>query len=116
MKKGLILLALALMSWSTAGSAFAGPFGRFRGGHPQQQQQRPAHPDDAREGDKERGEKGNQNALQQGGGAREGVPAQQIGPQPVGRGARMSVEERQKLRRQINEAGRSLYTPPTGNK
>ncbi len=115
MKKGLVLLAFALMSWSTAGSAFAGPFGRFARGNHQQQQQRPQQ-EDAHEG-----EKNNPNVPQPVPGAREGGEARQGGGAPGAQpgahgGARMSIEERQRLRRQINEAGRSLYNPSSGNK
>ena len=123
MKKGVFLAALAMMSWAMAGSAFAGPFGgRFgRVPHPQQ---RAIPQNDGRDNDgnadKDRNDKNGQPQQ----GAREGEmrqggnPGQAQGPgqQFGGRnGARMSVEERQKLRRQINEAGRSLYTP-SGNK
>lgn len=145
MKKGLVLVAWGMLSCMAAGTAFAGPFGgRFaRMPRPAQQQRMQ---DDAREdesnpekdraekervereridrerADKERIEK---SAPQQAGpAAREevkqgGNPGQAQGGPPGGRGgARMSVEERQKLRHQINEAGHSLYTlpPASGNK
>ncbi len=122
MKKGLALVTLALMSWTVAGSALAGPYARFAR-VPRQQQQRAipqpqqneAHDNDGN-GEKDRADKPLPPQSGASGEARPGGNAQGPGPQFGGRGGtRMSVEERQKLRRQINEAGRSLYTP-AGNK
>lgn len=134
MKKGVVLFALGLMSWTIAGSAFAGPFGRFqRGARPPQQQHglprggQNFPPQNEQELQSERADRmerndrpgvNGQQAPRNGeaGRAAEGG-AQQVPSMPGGRaGARMSLEERQKLRRQINEAGRSLYTPPGGSK
>jgi hypothetical protein len=136
MKKGVVLIALGLLSWTMAGSAFAGPFGRFQhsAGHPQQQRAIPRTAPTAqdneenREKDRERMDRGERIDKNGGEGQRNGESprnaagqggAQQVPQMPGGHaGARMSLEERQKLRRQINEASRSLYTPPgqTGNK
>lgn len=144
MKKGVVLLVLGLMSWTVAGSALAGPFGRFqRAARPSQSQRimprggmsGPEDGVDNREKDRggDRGDRGDRNnagvqqaALRgeaQRNAERNPEPGpggiQQMPAMPGGRaGARMSLEERQKLRRQINEAGRSLYMPPapTGNK
>ena len=143
MKKGLVLVALAMLSWTAAGAAFAGPFGgrfaRMPRQQPQQQPQR-IQQDEGREfdgnadrerADKERlererveRERAEKNPPQQPGPVareeiRQGGSPGQGGQMPAGgRGARMSVEERQKLRHQINEAGHSLYTlpPASGNK
>jgi hypothetical protein len=150
MKKGVVLIAVGMLSLTVAGSTLAGPLGRFprAAAHPQQQRafprQGPEESEDSRDRDRpdrgdhsERGEHADKNAAN----AQQQVQhneaprnaeanreanrppepgpggAQQM-PQPSRPGARMSLEERQKLRRQINEAGRSLYTPPspTGNK
>jgi hypothetical protein len=140
MKKGLFLLALGLMSWTVAGSALAGPFGRFARPHQQQQRTLPQgndnHEYENSNGEKEHGEKeqqrdhadkpapgqqapapaGHENAEGRPGPGPAGQPQPQGQPFGARGGARMSVEERQKLRRQINDAGRSLYTPNTGNK
>ena len=126
MKKGVVLLVLGLLSWSAAGNGFAGP---FRGQRPvrqarEYQQQLPP----SRDSDENREKDGEKNGEKNGqGGGQQGNRGQEFrrnepgaAPQmPGGRaGARMSIEERQRLRRQINEAGQSLYTPPgqSGNK
>jgi len=122
MKKGVALFALGVLAWTAAGSAFAGP-GRFsRAEHPRAQEQRVEHENEGnreeiREENRER-ERAERNSQQanRGGEPNPGMAPPQM---PGGRaGARMSVEERQKLRHQINEAGHSLYTPSgqTGNR
>jgi len=116
MKSGLKIISIALIMLTGISNAYAGPFGR-REGPPrarpqphmnQQEQKQQQHPQ-----------------FQQ--------PAPQLAPQPPqshqnppfppgpgaqfsghpfdGRnpGQRMSVEDRQKLRRQINEAGQDIY-------
>jgi hypothetical protein len=147
MKKGVVLFALGILSSMMAGNALAGPL-RFQRPARMPQQQRimprssPEEGEENREKDRaDRTDHADKNAVngQQAGpreGARNGetprnpegprnpeaVPGGAQPPMPPGRpGARMSLEERQKLRRQINEAGRSLYVPsappaPTGNK
>lgn len=130
MNKGIVHVSLILLSLAVAGSAYAGP-GRMRmerqafqrqavreqrAGREEERQQpvesgRPGqNPNGApmqnqgpgRQGPGEMGQSGNVNPGQN--------QAQSQFPRA---GARMSAEERQKLRRQINEAGRSIYVPPT---
>ncbi|HEY8024531.1 MAG TPA: hypothetical protein VIF60_08200 [Burkholderiaceae bacterium] len=134
MNKRILLVSLVLMSLAAADNAIAGP-GRMRLDRQAVHEQRAGREDEReRERDREReraqqnennrpaqnpngqsqqygqmpgragesGQSGNINPAQ----------AQQAQPQFPRAGARMSAEERQKLRRQINEAGRSIYVPP----
>lgn len=138
MNKSILLVSLVLTSLAAADNAIAGP-GRMRLDRQALHEQRTGREDERererdRERDREReraqqnesnrpaqnpnsqpqqygqvpgragesGQSGNINPAQ----------AQQAQPQFPRAGARMSAEERQKLRRQINEAGRSIYVPP----
>ncbi len=113
MKSGLKIISIALIMLTGISNAFAGPFGRLREAPPraraqahvnqqEQRQQRqqfqppPSQPQ----------QQPHQNPVMQpnGGGQFTGRPSDMRGP-----GQHMSVEDRQKLRRQINEAGQDIY-------
>jgi len=121
MNKGIVHVGLILLSLAATGNAMAGP-GRMRADHqafrdrPAAREQRPAR-EDERQPQNEPARPGQnsnvappQNMQGQGGNFNPGQ--NQAQPQFPRAGARMSAEERQKLRRQINEAGRSIYVPP----
>ena len=121
MNKGIVHASLILLSLAVAGNAIAGP-GRMRAERPAAHERAAARePKPAREDERqlqnEAGRPGPnpnvappQNMQGQGGNFNPGQnQAQSQFPRA---GARMSAEDRQKLRRQINEAGRSIYVPP----
>jgi hypothetical protein len=113
MKSGLIIASIAFLMSIGMQSAYAGPFGRMRGVREQaraEHQQRPVAPVE--------------RAPVQGG--QHFTQAPVFAAPPPGApgsfggaqqnqirkfGPRMSVEERQRLRRQINEAGQDIYAP-----
>lgn len=117
MNSGMKIVSIALLLLAGTGSAFAGPWARMREARPMQQQpqQRQQMQGDPRRGQPvfatpnantpipsfpgaygEPGRPGNVN--------RPGNQVRMFGP-------RMSVEERQKIRRRINEAGQDIYSP-----
>jgi len=130
MNKGIVHVSLILLSLAVAGSAYAGP-GRMRmerqafHERPAAREQKPAREEERQQpGEGSRpGQNPNGMPMQNQGPGRQGPgemgqsgnvnPGQNQAQSQFPRaGARMSAEERQKLRRQINEAGRSIYVPP----
>lgn len=118
MKSGLKIISIALIMLTGTSNAFAGPFGRLREARPHPQ----PHINQQEQRQQQRQQQFQQPApkpLQQ-------PPQNPVAPPPAsgpgaqfpghpfegGRnpGQRMSVEDRQKLRRQINEAGQDIYT------
>ncbi|HSY28426.1 MAG TPA: hypothetical protein VK832_13035 [Burkholderiaceae bacterium] len=115
---GLKTISIALLLLTAAESAFAGPFSHLREGR------------EARAARQQRGTVQEERQQAQGD-PRSGLPpGAQVAPgvnAPVAApgggiflrqpdqvrkfGPRMSVEERQRLRRQINEAGQDIYAP-----
>jgi hypothetical protein len=113
MKIGLIIVSIAFLMSIGMPSANAGPFGRMRGARESARAERQQH---AVQEERPQVQGNQHNAQIPGFGAPSPGgpgPANSIGQQNQIRkfGPRMSVEERQRLRRQINEAGQDIYTP-----
>jgi hypothetical protein len=123
MNNGVKIISIALLLLTGMESAFAGPWGRMHGGR-----------EEARAAHQQRREAPVERQQMQGGRAPSAaplIPANVPGPAFPGGygdpgragnmnrpsnqvrifGPRMSVEERQQRRRQINEAGQDIYAP-----
>ncbi|HXA46519.1 MAG TPA: hypothetical protein VNW52_02730 [Burkholderiaceae bacterium] len=113
MKIGFIIVSIAFLMSLGMQSAHAGPFGRIREAREQ-----------ARAGRQQRAaqeERPQAQAFPRGGQNPVFAPPMPGTPGPVNAygqpnqvrkfGPRMSIEDRQRLRRQINEAGQDIYTP-----
>ena len=114
MKSGLKIISLTVLMLIGCGHAIAGPFGRERA--PQMRQQRPPprmnqQEQRAAQQEQRRAEQPppprQQGQFNPGNGG--GNPFMGQANDPRRAGQRMSAEERQRLRRQINEAGQDIY-------
>ena len=117
MKIGLNVVSIALLLLTGMGSAFAGPFSHMRAGRDEARAARVQRGQPQQQGDPRRapvapGANTPAPAFPGGYGV-PGRPGYGIRPadQPRVFGPRMSVEERQQRRRQINEAGQDIYAP-----
>lgn len=118
MKSRLKIISITLLMFTVMGNAVAGPWARLRA---PREQQRPAHQQHANQQEQQPQPQRPPEPAAAPNHAMPGYPGGQVpggsifSNQPGGGvrkfGPRMSIEERQKLRHQINEAGQDIYAP-----